>query len=334
MKNIKRSTTELAVLGILTTSLLVPSAFAFGEQKQNTNNVLNIKNTDIKIETKLDKVESKLQNMLISGIVSEVTTDKGYQFITVGEKLNATTFIVDKSLTVYDHSQNKYSNISEIKKGMNITVVLDKNSPMTMSIPAQTSGAVAIVINDKVGAVNLSVYNTELINEENSLKLNISKDTMINHISGIKKIFTKEDIIGSEAIVLYKIATMSIPAQTNPDFVLILKTADEINSFNGKIEGKDEAVKIDENKKISKYVPLRQACEEKGYEVKWQGVDKPIIITKNDIYIEVKLGSAEFLYTHMTRDIQPLDRLKTIDLIPKLENGKTLISNTFIDMMK
>ena len=48
--------------------------------------------------------------------------------------------------------------------------------------------------------INKVVFNEELINEANTLKLNIEKDTMIQNDKGERRIFDAEDIKNKDAI--------------------------------------------------------------------------------------------------------------------------------------
>ena len=96
--------------------------------------------------------------------------------------------------------------------------------------------------------------------------------------------------------------------------------------FTGKTIVQDEA--------DDTYVELRTLAEEKCYTVTWTSNKKPIILTKDDITAEITIGSDEFTYTHMTRDIQPLDRMEKLSLSVKLENGKTMVPKSFVDALK
>ena len=67
--------------------------------------------------------------------------------------------------------------------------------------------------------------------------------------------------------------TKSIPAQTTPSFVLILG----------------------EQKAPASLVPLRETAEAQGFAVTWQGKEKPILLTKEGISMEVVIGSADYV---------------------------------------
>ncbi len=127
--------------------------------------------------------------------------------------------------------------------------------------------------------------------------------------------------------------TMSLPPQTAGTVGIIVADSNAVlafdayyEQFTGKTIVQDEA--------DDTYVELRTLAEEKGYTVTWTSNKKPIILTKDDITAEITIGSDEFTYTHMTRDIQPLDRMEKLSLSVKLENGKTMVPKSFVDALK
>lgn len=261
-------------------------------------------------------------NMLVSGTVTSIEIGKEFNTIEITNDNMGMIFHVGKTIFVIDQKTNKILSVNDIKKGMKITVVLDKMAPMTMSIPAQTNGAVGIVILSESGSVGLSIFNGDLVNLENTLQLNIGPNTQILHQNGSKMIFGAEDLKGQECLVLYSIATLSIPAQTNPEFVMIL---------NGSVvdsDGDTVIVKVD-----ASYLPLRALAEAKGFDVKWVSHKKPIILSKDDMKIELLIGETSFTFTHMTRDIKPLDLMKALDLAVLLKDGVTMVPDTFIDAL-
>jgi hypothetical protein len=155
------------------------------------------------------------------------------------------------------------------------------------------------------------------------LKLNIGEETVIKDIRGTLQEFTAEDLKGSECLVLYSVATKSIPAQTNPELVLILNSKDNLAA------GENAAtVKIN-----AEYVPLRAQAEAKGYTVLWTSAKDPLVLTKGDIRLELTLGSSEFKFEHRTFDLKPLDMVERLDFEVKLVDGKTMVPSTLIEAL-
>lgn len=266
--------------------------------------------------------ESEAKNMLVSGKVTDIVSDKDAATITITNDDMGMVFHVSKNVFVIDKKTNSYLSVSDIKKDMTITAVIDKMAPMTMSLPPQTGGAIGFILNSDQGSADLSTYNDELVNFENTLKLNIDKKTQIVDVKGTKKLFGAEDLKGSECLVLYTVSTRSIPAQTAPEFVMILNTTEQLDQ-DGSTDNSEKAT----------YVALRELAEAKGYQVKWESASKPVVLTKDDIRIELTIGSTEFAFEHKTKDIKPLDKMDKLDLAVKLENGKTMVPNTFIEAL-
>ena len=127
--------------------------------------------------------------------------------------------------------------------------------------------------------------------------------------------------------------TMSLPPQTSGTIGIVVAKSDAELSFDAYYEqftGNETAQGALEDT----YVELRAAAEAKGYTVTWTSNKKPIVLTKDDITAEVTIGSDAFTYTHMTRDLQPLDRMEKLSMAAKLENGKTMVPKSFTDALK
>lgn len=181
----------------------------------------------------------------IGGVITEVSEEKDHYRVQVGEAQNGTVFILSKEKPIFilDQKTGKCILASGLTKGMTVSVVLDKNSPMTMSIPPQTSAALGVII-------------------------------------------------------------------TN----------------NASDSSKTPATEA--------YQPLRSEAEKKGFTVTWKADTKQVILTKNDKKAVLTVDSNEFTYTHMTRDIQPLDNLEKMALPLKLENGKVMVSSDFLSALE
>ncbi len=305
-KALKRITTTILLVALMTTTVFAATA-------TTTKDVY--------------PAPEESSNMLVSGTVTSVTVGDEYNTIEITNDTGGMVFHMNKTVFVVDQRTNTLFSLKAIKKAMEISVVLDKNSPMTLSLPGQTNGAIGIVILSDMGSIDLSIYNDELVNLENTLALNIHSTTQIAHEKGLKMIFGTEDLKGAECLVLYSAATRSIPAQTTPEFVMILNgSEDGVATDTRDIEVLDGA-------SIANYLPLRTLAEAKGYEVKWVSHAKPIILSKDDMRIEILIGETSFAFTHMTKDIKPLDRMSKLDLVVQLDKGTTMVPNTFIDAL-
>lgn len=311
----KINSLKLITCSLVLVALMSATAFAtVGQPSANNGELTTLTTTNEKEK----KEESNAKNMLVSGKVTSIVKNKDYETITITNDNMGMVFHVMPSVFIIDQKTSTYKEISDIKEGMTITAILNKLSPMTMSLPPQTGGAIGFVINSENGCINLSTFNKELVNFENTLKLNISDKTHIVNSRGEKKIFTEEDLKGSECLVLYGISTRSIPAQTNPEFVMILNSQKQLADNDGE---------------KGTYVFLRESAEAKGYQIKWESSKKPIVLTKDDITVQLTIGSTDFQFKHLTKDIKPLDRMEKLDGAVKFENGKTKVPKSFADAL-
>lgn len=236
-------------------------------------------------ETK--KVNTEMKYRLVKGEIESIETKDGYTTINLNDGEMGMICNVKEDAFIINQADGSYKKASDLEKGMKVTGILENNTPMTLSIPPMTSGMAGFVIqDDKGGSIDLSIYDNELTNSENTLKLNIDKDTMITDIRGAKKVFTDEELKNSECLVLYTASTKSIPAQTSPDFVMILNNS-EMDSAQESEPVKPEEAKPD----LTKFSALREVSDSLGYKLNWTANDKPVILEKGDVKIEITVGS-------------------------------------------
>ena len=113
--------------------------------------------------------------------------------------------------------------------------------------------------------------------------------------------------------MFYDITTRSIPAQTNPSLVMVLAAAPEdtaVEPMGALPEKEEEAPQL---------VPLRKTAETIGWEVKWQGKNKPVLMEKGSISIEITAGKAEYVVDG--------DMVKQAQVAAELKDGVLFVSN-------
>ena len=179
----------------------------------------------------MEDLQKDPDHIQVSGVVSDIRENKEGWTVSIDNDDMGMVFHIKENLPVYDGNSGKNLTFKDITVGTSITAVVDAMAPMTMSIPPQTAGAVAFIVES------------------------------------------------------------------------------------------------------DKYVPLREEAEAKGYQVVWTSHSEPIKITKDDKVLLVTIGSKEFTYTHMTRDLQPLDRMEALSMIVKLEEGKTMVPSSMIEAL-
>lgn len=113
----------------------------------------------------------------------------------------------------------------EIEKGDVVVIAVEASKPMTLQYPPRyAADAVAILDDDDMGNVNIDSYikaeSGRYSNVERTLELNVSEDTKIVDKSG--KAVGDRNLDGKDLMVFYTITTMSIPAQTPPETIVVL----------------------------------------------------------------------------------------------------------------
>lgn len=177
--------------------------------------------------------------------------------------------------------------LADLKEGMTATIVMDDFAPMTMSLPPQTSGAAAIVVDGETPTTTVvEKFNDELVGGD--VKLIIDETVQILDIRGTRQILTADDIKGHKAIAVYGASTKSIPAQTTPYLVVILDNAEETTEATDTTETTKTS---DADKAADTVLPLRATLEEMGYTIEWTSNDAPIVITKDDVNLSVSIDS-------------------------------------------
>ena len=77
--------------------------------------------------------------------------------------------------------------VEDVEKGMEVTFILPSLSPMTMSLPPQSSSVEAVVLHSADGSFTVGKFDENLVCEEAMLQLNLSEETPISSITGNKK---------------------------------------------------------------------------------------------------------------------------------------------------
>lgn len=240
--------------------------------------------------------DMQTQYQLVQGTISGIEKEKDYTKIQIDNDDMGMIFTVENNVFVIDQKDNSYQSIQDLKNGMEITAVLSNNSIMTMSIPPMTPGAIGFIINTEGSFIDLSVYNEDLTNSQNTLKLNVDEKTVITDMQGSKKVFSQEDLKNNELLVFYGASTRSIPAQTSPSFVMILASESTVKESAPETEiSSAETIQQQPVKKDAELVALRELAEKAGFTIQWTANDKPIILEKENTKIELTVGKNTYL---------------------------------------
>lgn len=265
----KKNLTKVMAMGMVMTILAGTTAFA-------NEPLLIAENPNTKtIEEVIAEAEASMY-LTQEGTVAtvEASETEGVSIVTMDNEQGGLRFAVATGTIIVDRATGAYMTADQLTEGMAVAVVYDMNSPMGMSLPPFIGNVAAVVANADAGAFTVGKFDNELTDMKNMLKLNIDNaTTSIQNMQGSRIRLTDADVKGQDALVFYDMMTMSLPAQTNPSFVLIL--------------GEQKAPAVS--------VPLRETAEANGFSVKWQGKEKPVLLTKEGVSIELMLDDATFV---------------------------------------
>lgn len=265
-----------------------------------------------KDEATLIASEEKAMNFATTaGTVSSIEKNEGILNITLSNE-NGDILVLSANDTevLFDAETKTYISLENAKEGDSLTVILDENSPMTLSLPPIANNAALIIRTTGEAAVKVDYFDSELTSSDNNLVLNIGEGTHISNVNGAKMIYTAEDVKGSKCAVVYSFATLSLPAQTNPDAVIILENTTPTLS-----EVKTAA--------------LRESLEKLGYEVKWTGNDKPIVASKDGVSVSFTIGSNIATISKGDAAIS-----YEMEIEAALADGVTIIDSSILDVLK
>ena len=308
----KKNLTKAMALGMA--FAMVGTATAFAEE---ISKGLPLANTAAAEQAETEKEDEAVQEAYItqSGKVSSVSEEdeKGLRVVTIDNEQGGLRFVLDSMTPVLNRENSSLIQAGDLKEGMEIAVVYEANSPMGLSMPPYLGKVTAVVANTDKGFFVVGHFDEELTDMKNSLKLNISAETSILNTMGTRQVMTAEDVKGQDAIVFYDITTRSIPAQTNPSLVMVLAAAPEdtaVEPMGALPEKEEEAPQL---------VPLRKTAETIGWEVKWQGKNKPVLMEKGSISIKITAGKAEYVVDG--------DMVKQAKVAAELKDGVLFVSN-------
>ncbi len=204
------------------------------ENVENTDKAEDIEKDDINVS---DESEEESNYINHKGKITEVNNEDGVMSIVVDEKepLNdsekapsssAIKFNLADDIVILDSETQEPMKADTLKEGMVVEVAYDKDSAMTKSLPPMTNASVVLVrtVAEQEGkglGVKVDRFDKDQISIDNSLKYNITEETVIVDRAGEK--LTKEDLADKDLVVFYgPEATASIPAQSNAVKIIAL----------------------------------------------------------------------------------------------------------------
>lgn len=292
----KKNVTRVMAMGMVLAMLAGTTAFAEGGTELLTG-------TSASADSKLVVKEAGFTTD--GGKIISIDTGDDGAVVEIENANGGLRFAVGANSVILDRKDGSYRAVSDLKEGMEVTVVYAIDSPMGMSLPPYLSTVTAVVANADAGNVTVGHFSADGTDWVHSLHLNISDETRILNLEGAKIRLSAEDVKNQDALVFYDITTKSLPAQTTPSLVLLLTQAEEETASETEMQAQI-------------MVPLREAAQENGYTVIWQGKQKPILLQKEGTSMEITLGSSSYVVEG--------DMVKQAAMPAELRNGVTYIS--------
>ncbi|WP_374967157.1 stalk domain-containing protein [Lysinibacillus sp. RS5] len=295
------------------TALLIGGAVVAPSASANEGNA-GVTNTT---ENKEQNPQVEPVFIKVAGTVDNVEQRDKATYYTVKEGEDTNVLVVNDDTLVFDNTGKEV----KLQKGDKVTAYTYANKPMLTIYPPQYNPEVIIVETKEMGTVEVDFFNKELVNTDNTLKLNVGEETELLSLSG--KEVKAEDLAEQHLLVFYTIATMSIPAQTPPSKVVVLDT---IAEESGEVDPSESAIQEIINNDFyevegTKMVPLRLIAEELGYKVESTG--KGAMISKGAVSYTITRGQKEYGYNKAIRHFKVAPAL--------LEPTKTYVPVEFVE---
>lgn len=285
----------------------------------------NISTSEINLSAK--KEEQQTPNYIeFKGKISTINSgDKSFSILVENNLENG----VDKLIThitedviLIDDNTLEFIGKEDLKEGMEVSIYYSKDTIMLLSYPGQLKPN-SIVIRNREDFMDIKVdrFDKDLVSDDNMLKLNISEDVEIVDRKGNK--LSKEDLFNKDLMVFFTASTRSIPAQTTPKKIIVLKD-NSLKVFDKVvINGEDVELEspIYENKDGIAMIPLREIAEKLGYKLVWNSDTQSIELTKEAQWTKVTIGKDSYNFARMMIEL---------GAAPELKEGKTYVPIDFL----
>lgn len=270
-------------------------------------------------------------SMLASGVqvfaeeedIMLINEDSEVEFVKDGSPIQEESIVVEKEFKAEDFKYF-YNNLGEkinpedIKEGDEIITYKEDGKGI----------AVVLMLEDTYSASDLDYYKKsdsfgDVVNLKNDLALHLgSEEIKIENADGEEiKDISADDLDGSLALVFCTAVTMSIPAQTTPEKIVILEQTNEEEIK------KEISVNISADKIVKKdgfvMIPVREAVEGLGYEVGWKNEERKVTIGTVQMGVNFVVGENKYYKSKM----MPF----TLESAPELINELTYVPASFFE---
>ncbi|MEW8973571.1 MAG: stalk domain-containing protein [Tissierellaceae bacterium] len=277
-------------------------------------------NTDIVSENEKQETPNYIE---FKGKITNINSnDKTFSILVENDKDKLIAHIVD-DVILLDDSTLDFIDKEDLEEGMEISMFYSKDTIMLMSYPGQLKPDSIVVRSSKdFTGIKVDKFDKDLVSEDNMLKLNINEGVEVVDREGNK--LSKEDILNKDLLVFFTASTKSIPAQTTPEKIIVIKN-NEPTVFN-KVIINDEEIKLEDhmykNKDGIVMMPLREIAEKLGYKLVWNKDDSSIELTKGAQWTKVIVGEDNYNFAKM---------MVELGAAPELKETKTYVPINFLE---
>jgi hypothetical protein len=170
-------------------------------------------NCNLKEAMKLEQGYKKL-----AGIVTSLTKHENGQATFEVEEVDGNSYrinVFDTNIVFDTHGVHVF-----LEEGQVFQAFVSYRKPMILIHPPQYAPDLIVVESEELGFVEVSYFNDDFVNKENTLKLHIDDSVVIQDLEGTP--LTVDEVKSSYAAAFYQASTRSIPAQTTPKKLLKL----------------------------------------------------------------------------------------------------------------
>ena len=182
-------------------------------------------------------------------------------------------YLSTKDVLVMDLTTGKFVKDYSFTKGEKVQYFYRKDTPILQSLPGRlTPDLIAVHLDKAEYSVDVDFFNKEGRGLSNRLELNVTKDTQARNQKGE----VEKDFLNKDLVVLYKVATRSLPPIAKPEKILVLDKKNPVVDL--------EAYRAPENKGIY----LRKYFEAMGAKVEWKAQGNWTRISMGDKFVDIK----------------------------------------------
>lgn len=306
-------------IGLLSTALLLTGGIILTPLVSAKENVVQ----NVESEQQLIEDVETMDYLKYTGSIKEITKDEKRWTVSIGDENGIiAVLLLDKESLLFHSGTGEQLKDTDLKIGSTLDAYYDKNKPMLLIYPPQLAPDFIIINDEEVkGNVKVSKFDENNLSLDRQLKLNISKDTILENQLGESIEVAK--LSSKELIVFYSATTRSIPAQTSPVKIIAI---DKIAAVKEKIR---VIIKNDHiMKNGEKMIPLRQVAEVLGYQVQTESKASEIYVTKQNSSFSLKSGKKVYGFNRSIGQFKVAPFLKNNELYVPEEFVEQLLENS------